>query len=261
MVEKQLTIWARTGYIARGIVYLVVGGLSLTAALGQGGQTTDSKGALLTILHQPFGEWALSIIVVGLLGYTVWRAIQAIADTDNHGTSGKGLFVRGGLLISAVTHLSLAIWAVSSLIGSENSTSLSSGGGFLSGAFGQWVIGILGVGFAIAGIAHIVKGWTARFERYMHIPADKRAWAKPTCRFGLIARGIVWGIISYLLIKAATTASQGEIKGMDEALQTLQTSAYGPWLLGIIAAGLFAFGVYSILEAMYRQVQMPDEIT
>jgi hypothetical protein len=29
---------------------------------------------------------------------------------------------------------------------------------------------------------------------------------------------------------------------------------YGPFLLGLVAAGLFAFGLYSFVEARYREV-------
>ena len=31
-----------------------------------------------------------------------------------------------------------------------------------------------------------------------------------------------------------------------------QEQPYGPWVLGIVAVGLFAFGIYSVIEGAYR---------
>jgi hypothetical protein len=70
---------ARSGYVARGVVYLIVGGLAVLAALGSGGETTDSKGALRTIIQQPFGQVLLGLVALGLVSYAVWRLVQAIA--------------------------------------------------------------------------------------------------------------------------------------------------------------------------------------
>jgi len=40
----------------------------------------------------------------------------------------------------------------------------------------------------------------------------------------------------------------------DGALKVLSQQPYGKWLLGIVAAGLIAFGLYSFVEARYRRV-------
>jgi hypothetical protein len=253
-LDHPLKRWAQMGYGARGIIYLVIGSLALLTAFGErGGQTTNSKGAILKILEQPFGNVLIFLLIIGLLGYSTWRLIQCIKDPDGHGSSGKGLAVRFGLFISAVTHVLLAFWAAKLLIGTGGSPQ-SGGSGFLTTNLGQIALGIAGIGVIATGFAHIYKGVTARFEKYMSIPADKRSWARPVCQFGLIARGVVWLIIGWLLIKAAWMAKGGEIDGTSEALQLLRDQPYGPWLLGIVAAGLFAFGIYCLLEAVYRRI-------
>ena len=104
---RKIAWLARSGYAARGVVYLIVGGFAVLAALGSG-QTTDSKGALRTIVQQPFGEALLALVALGLVGYAIWRLVQALLDTDHHGTDAKGLAIRGGLIVSAVTHTLLA---------------------------------------------------------------------------------------------------------------------------------------------------------
>lgn len=256
-VKHKLKLLARLGYGSRGVVYLMVGGLAMLTAFGEGGKTTDSKGAMLEILKQPFGTTLMVIMIIGLIGYVLWRLFQATKDPDQHGTSTKGLAVRGGLLASSITHAALAVWAITLLMGSGSSGNGSSdSSSWITGGWGQALLVIAGLCFIGAGLAHIYKGYKSRFKRYMNIPSQHQSWAVPTCRFGLIARGVVWCIVAWFFIHSAVIARSNEVKGMDDALAALRDNAYGPWLLGITAAGLFAFGVYSLLEAAYRRVQL-----
>ena len=254
-------VWlARSGYAARGVVYLIVGWLAVLAALGTG-QATDSKGALLKILQQPFGEVLLGLVALGLLGYALWRLVQAWYDPDGHGNDAKAMAIRGGLVVSAITHLLLAFFALSLIFG------WGTGGGdngtqdwtawLLQQPFGRWLVGLIGAAVIGAGIAHIVKGYKAKFEKYLLIDRDLLDKTSPVCRFGLIARGVVFLIIGGFLVIAAWRFSSGEVVGLKGALQTLQQQPYGWILLAIVALGLFAFGVYGLIQARYRRIDAP----
>ena len=48
--------FARLGYAAKGLIYILVGALATMAAFGYGGRTDGSRGALHTLLGQPFGR-------------------------------------------------------------------------------------------------------------------------------------------------------------------------------------------------------------
>jgi hypothetical protein len=56
------------------------------------------------------------------------------------------------------------------------------------------------------------------------------------------------------VVKAALEYDPKEPVGLDGALQRLSEQPYGPALLGTVAAGLIAFGVFSLARARYREV-------
>ena len=81
---------ARIGYAARGVVYVLLGILAVSAAFA-GGDTADSRGALASLLDKPFGQVLLALTAVGLACFALWRFVQAAADTEHKGAEGKGL--------------------------------------------------------------------------------------------------------------------------------------------------------------------------
>ena len=94
---------ARTGYAARGLIYIVIGALAFRLAQGVGGQPANQKGALRTVAHQPFGHWILLAVAIGLAGYAIWRLTQAIVGTTPE--AGKhSTFDRIGALGSAIAY-------------------------------------------------------------------------------------------------------------------------------------------------------------
>ncbi len=262
MVERSIASkleWlARFGYSARGVIYLIIGGLAVMTAVDAGGQTTDSKGALKVVLAQPFGQVLLGLLAVGLVGYAVWRFVQAVWDADHRGTDAKGLAVRAGFLVSSVTHVSLAFLAVSLIFGWGTGGSGKNTQGWtawlLSMPFGRWAVAFLGLIVAGVGVAHFVKGWRAEFDKRFKMDYKKKKWVTPVCRFGIVARGVVFLIIGSFFIVAAVRFNSGAARGFQGALDALRQQPYGPWLLGVVAFGLIAFGFFSFIEAFYRRI-------
>lgn len=262
MTKDALTILARAGYAARGFIYLVIGGLALDAAIGAGGDTTGSKGAIQQMVGEPWGQLIIALITAGLFGYAIWRTVQAIYDADDHGTGGKALLIRAGLLGSAITHTSLAFYSLSLLMGAGSSSGGNSTSSWtaelLSKPYGQWLVGIAGAVVIGVGVAHAIKAWKTKFERYLVMTEKQMKIGRPVAIFGLVARGIVFMIIGGFLLTAAWQAQPEEARSMGETLNTLQQQPYGAWLLGITAIGLIAFGLYSIMEAFFRKIPKPD---
>ncbi|MCB8818948.1 DUF1206 domain-containing protein [Microvirga rosea] len=262
--RNPIEILARLGYGARGVVYSLVGGLALLAAIGSGGQTGGSRSALQTLLSQPFGKIWLGLIALGLLGFCLWRAIEALTDADHHGTDVKGWGVRIAHLVSSGIYAGLAISALRLAAGRG-----SGGGGedraardwtawLLAQPFGQWLVGLIGVVIVGTGLAFVWKAWRGDVIRHLALPADKRAWIVTLGRAGFAARGVVFVLIGGFLILAAVHSSSSEAHGLGGALQSLQRQPYGWALLALTAIGLFAFGLFGFVQAYYRHIDAPD---
>ncbi len=254
--QEKLVWLARVGYCTRGIVYILVGVLALLAAFGQGGKTTDTKGALHTVMSSPFGDVMIGLIALGLFGYALWRLVQSIADADDHGTDAKGLAVRGGLLVSAVTHTLLGIYAVSLLFGAADGGGGSKGlaAKLMQQPWGHWLVYIVALCIFGAAVAHVIKALKEKYKKYFSMDHQLMEKVNPVIKFGLLSRAVVFTIISVFFAYAAWTYDPQKARGLDATLEFLQQQAYGTILLGVIALGLFAFGVYSFLEGIYRRI-------
>ncbi|WP_213995195.1 DUF1206 domain-containing protein [Arsukibacterium sp.] len=251
--------WAKMGYAARGLIYLTIGLLAFFSAMGWQGEQTGSKGAILNLKTQPFGELLLVVLVVGLFGYIIWRFIQGITDTDNHGYSVKGLAIRSGLIISAVSHSVLVYWVIKLLLYQTDDDSGKSASAtaseYLNSDSVTVLFALIGVAVVVVGIAHLIKGFRSGFKKYINFPADKKQWLVPICKFGLISRGVVWCIIGWIILRSTFFAGSSDQKGVNEAFEWLSSAPYGSWLIIIVSIGLFAFGVYSFIESLYRRIE------
>lgn len=255
---------ARLGYASRGVVYTIIGALAVLAASGGGGGTTDSKGALQSLMDEPFGAVLIGVLALGLVAFAAWRVVQGVADADHHGRDGKGIVIRGGFLVSAVANLLLAVFAASLAFGWGSGGSGASGGGdggaqdsiakLMEQPFGQWLVAIVGLAVVGAGVAQIVKGVKVKFEKHLAADESTMRWMRPVCRFGLIARGVVFIIIGGFIGIAAWQSDPGEARGFSGALEAVQSQPYGQALLGIVALGLIAFGLYCFINAIYRRI-------
>ncbi len=260
-MRSWIEVLARTGYAARGIVYLIVGFFAVIAPFGRS-EVKGTEGALQSVLAQPFGTVLVWLIALGLLAHCAWRLVQAVRDPDNHGREAKGLLIRAGLVGGGLGYAALAFLAIGLASGSRSG---SEGGGG-DDPSGRWLAAIYELGiawlvvYAIAaivlavGVAHIVKGARAGFVKYFRCPPRIMSWLKPLGRAGLIARGIVFLILSGLIVSGSLAYNAEQQPGLVEALRWLQDFSYGWLILLAMGLGLVAFGAYSLAEARYRHV-------
>lgn len=256
---------ARAGYSARGLIYMIIGILTVVAAFGAGSQT-GTRDAVVTLLQQPFGRVLTWLLVVGLVGYVIWRLIQSLFDTDDHGIEPKGLAVRAGLLASAFTYATLALYSLS-LLGVFSGQ--GGGGGSARDSIATTIEGVIGtsavtagLGIIFAGIAaaHWWKAATRKYEDHMEADANAMKLIHPVSIAGLTARGAVFAILAVLLFYRLGSGGStgGQTPGLEEALNFVQDLPYGGWLLALLGIGLAIFAMYSFAEARWRRINIED---
>lgn len=248
---------ARFGYATKGIVYGLVGILAILAAFNVGGKTTDTNGALETITTQPFGQFLLILIAVGLVGYVLWCVVQALQNPEH-----KKITSRIGSAISAVIYTSLALNAVALAQGSGNSGNRNSERDWtallLGQPFGQWLVAAVGTIIIGFGFYQFYQAYRAKFRQQINLSGldrEKQSWIVRISRFGIAARGVVLTIIGFFLIQAARQSNPNQAKGLDGALQSLAQQPFGKILLALVAFGLVAYGVYMLVLSRYRRIR------
>ena len=259
--SRAMKGFARLGYAAKGVVYIIIGFLAGKLALGQGGQATDQKGALRAIAEQPFGKFLLIVIAIGLLAFGLWSLVQGIYDTEGEGRRAKGIVARIGYAVVGIAYLVLALGAYQLAAGTGNggnsttSTTQDATAKLLALPFGVPLVVI--VGLVVLGIAVYLyaRAYRAKFQRRLAL-SNLRPQVRKTMislgRLGYAALGVVFTIIGFFLIVAAVQFNPQKAKGLDAAIGELQALPLGHLLLGLVALGLLAYGVYSFVEARYR---------
>ena len=267
-VSGWLERLARAGYAAKGVLYGVIGLLAFLAAFTAGGEIGGSKNALSAIENQGiFGTILLWIIFVGLIGYALWQFFRAAMDPENEGTDAKAIAKRVFFAISGVIHAALAFWIFSHLLGSGGGGDSGSGGGgggtqglvgrvLEWGMIGRLLVGAAGLGIAGFGVQQLIKAYKVDLSDQLDLSSlqgSSRSAVVTISRVGLAARGVVFCVVGVFFLSAAWWAQSSESGGTGEALKWL--GSFGPWVLGAIAIGLIAYGIYMLVKSRYRRIE------
>jgi hypothetical protein len=258
LVEKL----ARLGYAARGIVYIIVGWLAFQAAQGAGSPNVDTHTALAAIIAQPFGRFLLGLVAIGLVGYAIWRVVEAITDPENAGSDTKGMLTRIGYVISAVTYAGLAAVAVRMIMGTGSAGSTNQApkdwtARFVTQPLGHWFIILAGLVVIGLGLYSIYMAYKVKFEKRFktgEMSGRARRWAIDLGRIGYASRAVLYVIIGVFLVQAALEYNPQRAGGLGDALAALARGPYGTLVLGVVALGLLALGIYSLVLARYRRI-------
>lgn len=243
--NSRLRALTRIGFATRGLLYIVIAMLILRT-----GRAEDPSGAI-EYLGRGGGRVLLLVIAAGLMGYGIWRLADAALDIERHGSDRKGVMERVGAGVSGSIHLLLASKSIQLMRGAALSGDSTQDSARTAMQLpGGWALVLLGAAIlAVLGAVQLVKAAKGSFLRYLAPSVAKQVWVQWSGRAGYAARGIVFLISGYLLACAGIEEQASEAGGMARVLSWL-TSPFDI----IIGVGLLAFGLFSLVEARYRQL-------
>ena len=248
---------ARLGLFSRGVMWLTVGLLAVSVALGNNTKA-DKNGALKAIADKPFGEVLLVVLAIGFLGYAAWRLLEGATGHRDEREEPKRWAKRIASLFRGGIYLFLAGSTVKFLFsqsGSDKTKPLTAR--VMSHTGGRTLVFCIGAGIVIGGLAMAYRGARQKFEKLIEgwkIPDGLRAVTKVVGTVGLIGRGLVFVLIGGFLVDAAWRFDPDKAKGLDASLKTLAGQPFGRALLFAAAVGLLAFSLWSFVEARYRKL-------
>ncbi len=246
----------RLGYIVRGLVYGMIGLLAFQVVAGVGGSLDDPQGAIAALGKTALGNVVLYAILLGLIGYALWGFVRAIADPLHKGRDTKGIALRVGYAVSGISYLLLAL-ATYGLItggasaarnGAQTAQTQQTAASILSKPWGPAAVGLAGIVIMVIGAIQVFQGINSTFDKQFDpyaLTPYQRTWLDRLGRFGTAARGVVFALIGFFLFSAGLNHNANQAQGIDGVLKALLHQPFGPWLLGVVALGLIAFGIYS----------------
>ena len=263
-VARKVRPWvgwvARAGYVAKGVVYVTIGLLVMQEALGAGGRAPGPSGAMHSIEAQPFGRSMLALLALGLVGYALWKLLQGIVDPDDKGSDAHGISRRVGYVGSGAIHGVLAFIAAQSIMGEEDSSEdvMMASALVYQPPFGQVVVGLVGLITIGVGLYQLYAAYKAKFRGELKLGemSDKEEKLVTLAGgIGTAARALAIGAAGAFVVLAAYRYDPSQTRGLNEALQALQSQPLGSYMLGTLAVGLLVYGVFMLLVAYYRRIE------
>ncbi len=251
---------ARVGYVAKALLYITVGLVAAQAAFGPG-KVTDTQGALRLVHGMTFGRVMLLVVAAGLMGYAVWRVVEAVVDAEGRGVSAKGVAVRAGSAGRGLLHGALAITALRLAYGDRSAGTDRPAREWTAVAFGlpggELLVWIAAASVTGYGVYQLYRSYAPKLGRQLDLSQLRDpalGWVVGVSRFGIAARGVVFCLIGFFLARAAARHDAGQVGGVRESLGVL--ADIGRWPFMVVALGLVAYGVYELVNARYRRIRV-----
>jgi hypothetical protein len=252
---------ARFGLVAQGISFGLVAVLAIDVAIGKGEKATDRQGALEKIGHESIGRVIVFGLAAGFGAYALWRLAQVFLGHEVEEPGGEKKWgKRLGSFGKAAIYAGLCWTAISILTGGGGGNSnqeQEATKGVFGWPAGRWLIVAIAIAVAVAALWNLYRGVSGRYKKQLktgEMSARELRWTTRIAVVGLLARAVVFAIVAWFFFKAAADYDPNQARGLDGALRKLAHEPYGEWLLAIVAAGLFAYGVFCLIQARYREV-------
>lgn len=257
-VERQpaARVLARGGYVANGLVHLLIGALVIGVAFG-GDRDADQTGAFRAVAEVPLGFVALWVAAALLAALGVWHLAEGMLASRRR--RGAGVW---GLRVSewgqAIVFLFFGGLSAAVALGARpqaDDAARDASRGILAVPGGVFAIVLVGVGVAIAGVVFVVMGVRRSFRSKMTIPDGAVGRVVEGLGVaGFIAKGVALGSLGGVLVVAAVRSRADEAGSLDAAIRALLDLSFGREIVIVVGAGLIAYGVFTVFRARYADL-------
>jgi hypothetical protein len=253
---------ARAGLVAKGLTFGLVAVLALDVAISGGGKLEDRPGALREVAQSSFGRVLLAALAVGLAGYAIWRLVLAVLGRKLETGERESAPKRVADVARAVLYGWLAFLCAELVFDADegsgqgnDETELTAR--ILDWPLGRWLVGAAGLAVLGAGAFNLYRAASQKFRKDLkeeQMNGEERRSYTVIGVIGHAARGVVFALVGFFIVRAAWEYDPKEAIGLDGALAKLAHAEYGSLLLGGVAAGLLAYALFCIIQARYRRV-------
>lgn len=264
VIDRHLWIvsLARVGWLAKALVYGIMGWVTLLVALDRPTSTDVSyTGAVEELARRPASRATLLILATGLILYVLWR-MMTILLID--GTSLDCWAHRLGWTVSAFTYAAIAWIAVRVAFDSADPEPdpvvEDASRQLLEGTLGRWVLGVSGAGALMVAGYFFFKGLNRRFLRELdlgEVDQWRRLFLEWTGAVGWLGRCLIVMVVGGFVTWAAIDADPFDARGLDSAIQRLAVDDLGSALAGTTGALLLIYAVFCAVSAPRRKVKVP----
>ena len=254
-MKKKYRLIAIIGFIAKGLIYIIIGILSLLSALNLGGESSGTNQALKFLEKQVFGNLLLALVGLGLLCYSYWMFLLAFKDPENIGNDKKAKATRFGLFSTGLVYVFVALLSFYHLFtfvsnGSKSSRYLD----FFDFTTISYIFIVIGVILAIQGFVLIIGVFKGSLLDQFNVGNQKGSkFIRFIGKFGFYSRASIVVIIAYFFLLAGIYTGNHEIKGIQDAFLVLNQSVMSRILMALTALGFIAYGCFYVLLSKYRK--------
>ena len=263
--SEAVTLMGRLGYVARGVVYFLVGASAAIAAIWPTHRPAGPSDAVQLGSGQlghghPIGAIFLIAVAFGLACLAGWFTIAGLTTAQH--ARGRSWWRGLGMLGDASVYLVFMIDVAGIALG------LWRGGGdrnvqswiaWLSAwDYGRLLIGIIGAAVLVGGAGLLVWGIVGDVDREVALPQREKRLIRPVARYGIAGRGAAIALVGCFLIAAAFYGNPREAHEVGGVLAALRQVTYGRVLIGLFGLAFIGSSLFDFVAAFYRRFDPAD---
>ncbi|GAB3122380.1 DUF1206 domain-containing protein [Glaciibacter psychrotolerans] len=251
--STALRVLARAGFVASGLLHIIIGSIAIALATGTGsGKEADQSGALAQLTQAPGGLFLLWAAAIAFTSLGLWLLLSAVLDHSWDGKRSRAAHIVESLA-KGIIYLVLAFTAYTFAMGGTASSAQSTstmGAALIKTPGGVVIVFVIGLALLGVGGYMVFKGVSKRFERDIRVPSGLAgSGVRILGTVGYVARGVALGAVGVLFLIGAATHDPSKTTGLDGALKSFLSVPFGVAVLIAIGVGWITYGIYAFFRA------------